>query len=217
MTEFFSIHFFKMEKKRKDDLVFLVPEPPARQNHSHLPWFLLLTGISILFLSLAGYFYTRSNFKLVRLVVDIDQVKNPVCSGIADQDKFDCHPEASATEDVCQQRGCCYNPVGASKTSDFPPLKVPWCFYPSDYAGYVLGKVLQDGKDIRATLKRNTPSGFPHDIQILNLVVSFIDDSMIRVKVRITCFLVYNFLKNIILCFTSEICLFAEYGIHDTN
>ena len=55
------------------------------------------------------------------------------------KDRIDCHPDPSAYEEKCQERGCVWEPV----EEDGPP----WCYYPPDYGYLMVGDpvVTQDG------------------------------------------------------------------------
>ncbi|GFV13584.1 lysosomal alpha-glucosidase [Trichonephila clavipes] len=154
-----------------DDIIYLIEDETPKSRISVL-WLILFIGIALCFLSFATVYhfrYSRPPF--------IDY--SPVCTGIADLDKFDCHPDDNASEHSCLQRNCCYQP----KAKNFPPLNIPYCYYPSNYNGYVIGNISQDGRYIRADLNRSSPSGFPKDIVNLQLVISFIDDYTLRIKI----------------------------------
>ena len=64
------------------------------------------------------------------------------CS-IADDSRFDCFPQLGATEGKCEARGCCWRlpmnkevrPAGSNKTG-LTNLATPYCFFPSNFAGY---------------------------------------------------------------------------------
>lgn len=177
----------KQQKQRKDDIVYLVPEEPPRSPRVSFLWVSLIIGFALCcFLSFALW---KNSVLLVRYTRDNNNNCNsPACSGIPDSDKFDCHPEGGATQEKCVQRGCCYQSKGVPwEGKDYPPLNVPYCYYPSNYEGYsVEQSVRLDGRQITAKLKRNAPSGYPKDIQNLDLVITFIDDQTIRVKVCIS-------------------------------
>lgn len=92
----------------------------------------------------------------------------PDCSGIPDPKKFDCHPDVGVTRERCLKRGCCFQ----EPSEDFPPLNVPYCYFPEGYGGYEISDIHQEANEVRASLKRKIPSGFPSDVQELNLLVS---------------------------------------------
>ncbi|KAG8183258.1 hypothetical protein JTE90_006454 [Oedothorax gibbosus] len=104
-------------------------------------------------------------------------------------EKFDCHPDRPVSEKECLKRGCCYKPasdltVTEDDLIDSRFLGVPSCYYSSKYVGYEIGNISSTTDGIAATLSRKIPSGFPRDIQRVNLEVVFIDDASLRIKVR---------------------------------
>lgn len=112
-----------------------------------------------------------------------------VCSiDVPDNEKFDCHPDRPVSEEECLKRGCCYSPESDLTVKDFDLidsryLGVPSCYYSSKYVGYELGNVTSSADGLTATLSRKIPSGFPSDVQSLDLEVVFIDDANLRIKV----------------------------------
>ncbi|EDO41811.1 predicted protein [Nematostella vectensis] len=64
--------------------------------------------------------------------------------------RFDCFPEAGATEELCQARGCCWVPAEnrpprpeptSKPTGVNAPLDIPYCFYPLNYGYSLTSKV----------------------------------------------------------------------------
>lgn len=180
-----------MKAPRKDDTFQLIADDTPRNKTSPL-WLLVIVGLVLCFLGFATWAHGHYNITFYHITV---KRKGPVCTGIPDSERFDCHPEPYATEKSCLQRGCCYRSAQNSKNGSFPRLNVPWCFYPSNYNGYSIENITQDGKRMSANLKRSTPSGFPKDILNLRLVISFIDDCTLRIKVCIS--YVFTFLYNL--------------------
>ncbi|GFQ91347.1 lysosomal alpha-glucosidase [Trichonephila clavata] len=166
-------------KKHEYDLFYLIRDQKRKNKPSVLGLFLLM-GFILCFLAFA----TRSNrFSIVLFNVstETESEYSPVCAGISDLDKFDCHPDDNVSEQSCLQRGCCYQAKNIKNTA--VPLNVPYCYYPSNYNGYSIGNIVQDGRQITADLKRSTSSGFPNDVLSLHLIITFIDDSILRIKI----------------------------------
>ncbi|GFY49527.1 lysosomal alpha-glucosidase [Trichonephila inaurata madagascariensis] len=166
-----------MKGHTNDDIFYLIKEERQKSRISVL-WLILLIGIALCFLSFATLYHFRYS-RPPLITIEIKSDYSPVCTGIADLDKFDCHPDDNVSKQSCLQRNCCYQP----KAKNFPPLNIPYCYYPSNYNGYVIGNISQDGRHIRADLKRSSPSGFPKDVVSLHLVISFIDDYTLRIKI----------------------------------
>ncbi|GIY52230.1 lysosomal alpha-glucosidase [Caerostris darwini] len=173
-----------MDKKKapkNDDVFSLIPEERPRNKTSVL-WLLVFGVFVLCFLGVATWYYGRHTVYLFHFGKKPKCDYSPLCTGISNLDKFDCHPDPNASKESCLQRGCCYqsNKNDISVNSN---LNVPYCFYPSNYEGYSIGNITQDGRHIRADLKRDSPSGFPNDILSLHLVISFIDDCTLRIKI----------------------------------
>lgn len=96
------------------------------------------------------------------------------CDNIAPSERYSCNPEPNGTEASCKERGCCYQ-ADADK-------KAPTCFFPRNYDGYLV-KVLSESKfQLVAELKRNRASGFLKDVALVSLVVTFVNENLIRLK-----------------------------------
>ncbi|XP_054724424.1 lysosomal alpha-glucosidase-like [Uloborus diversus] len=130
--------------------------------------------VAIALVAVAVWFSTRPS--------DQNADKNPVCKDTPDIKKFDCHPDQPLSEKQCLNRGCCYAVPDTSKNGG-ASVNVPYCFYPSDYLGYAISNVSEAKSKIQARLTRKTPSGFPEEIKNLNLVIRFIDDYSLRIKI----------------------------------
>ncbi|KAG8183257.1 hypothetical protein JTE90_006453 [Oedothorax gibbosus] len=107
---------------------------------------------------------------------------------VPDNEKFDCHPDRPVSEKECLKRGCCYKPASdlTVKEDDLINsrfLGVPSCYYSSKYVGYEITSITLTADGIVAHLNRATPSGFPKDIQNVNLEVTLIDDASLRIKI----------------------------------
>ncbi|KAG8183259.1 hypothetical protein JTE90_006455 [Oedothorax gibbosus] len=108
---------------------------------------------------------------------------------VPDNEKFDCHPDRPVSEKECLKRGCCYKQASDLTVTedgliDSRFLGVPSCYYSTKYVGYEILNVSSTTGGVKATLSRKIPSGFPRDIQRVNLEVIFIDDASLRIKVR---------------------------------
>ncbi|KAG8182551.1 hypothetical protein JTE90_002085 [Oedothorax gibbosus] len=168
----------KLPKRDDETFIFAISDRPRRSSRPSLT---LVALILFCFLSIALWHNTKHSF-LIRFVWD--ECDSPNCDGIPDLEKFDCYPEGSVDKDKCQQRGCCFKSNGGREVEDFPPLNVPYCYYPSNYNGYTVSQTVQlDGRQITASLKRVTPSGYPDDVKNLKLVITFIDDGNLRIKI----------------------------------
>lgn len=58
---------------------------------------------------------------------------------VDDNQRFDCFPDKGATQQSCQQRGCCWRPATTLENSYNKygvPLNVPYCFYGTGSFGY---------------------------------------------------------------------------------
>lgn len=154
-------------------------------------------------------FRTRNNFNLICLLqvlsltlvlriceglyakngINYNELSNsnlsvPVCLDIPDEKKFDCYPDAPVKENDCVSRGCCFSvPKSFVSSSSLPPLNVPYCYYPSNYKGYSITGIFKTSRRIRIKLERVQPSGFPKDSNNVNVLVSYLDDNSLRIKV----------------------------------
>lgn len=116
----------------------------------------------------------------------------PQCTNIPPGNKHDCWPESvGLSKDKCEQRGCCYQALLS------PDMKgVPWCFYPTGYQGYMVQSVQTTSTGVKVKLQLSHPSGWPSDVNQLNLDVTydsaerlhfkFYDPSTSRFEVPIT-------------------------------
>ncbi|XP_055950335.1 lysosomal alpha-glucosidase-like [Argiope bruennichi] len=171
-----------MKVPKKDDTFDLISENRRRNKTSPL-WLLVIVGFVLCFLGFVTWVHSNYSITFYHITVKRRPDCAPVCTGIPDLERFDCHPDPKATEESCRQRGCCYRSSQTSANGSSLHLSIPYCFYPSNYNGYSLDNITQDGRHIRANLKRSSSSGFPNDIQNLRLVISFIDDCTLRIKI----------------------------------
>lgn len=139
---------------------------------------------------LAWYYGKNKNEKTLK--IPENNVLSYVCSEVPDELKYDCYPDAPVDEAECINRGCCYSSRENSlHKASFPPLNVPYCYYPSDYKGYIVEDVVETSKRIIIKLRRILKSGFPKDVSNINVLISYIDDNSLRIKV---CYIVIIYL-----------------------
>uniref|UniRef100_A0A3B4AN37 P-type domain-containing protein n=1 Tax=Periophthalmus magnuspinnatus TaxID=409849 RepID=A0A3B4AN37_9GOBI len=84
----------------------------------------------------------------------------PQCPNIPLAERVDCYPDAGASKQQCEARGCCWSPLDERN--------VPWCYFSTNH-GYTVESVDQSNPNaLKATLKRMAaPSLFGADIQEL--------------------------------------------------
>ncbi|XP_017279452.1 maltase-glucoamylase, intestinal [Kryptolebias marmoratus] len=93
-----------------------------------------------------------------------DETKDPFvpqCPTIQLAERVDCFPDAGASKEKCEQRGCCWSPLDEKN--------VPWCFFSTNH-GYTVQSIEQPNSFvINAQLKRMpSPSLFGADIEQLS-------------------------------------------------
>nr|XP_057936355.1 sucrase-isomaltase, intestinal [Doryrhamphus excisus] len=100
----------------------------------------------------------------------------PLCPNIPHAERVDCFPDAGASKQGCQQRGCCWSPLDEHN--------VPWCFF-STNQGYTVESVEQpDPYVMKASLKRMAaPSLFGADIQELSFHAEMQTGNRLRFKI----------------------------------
>jgi len=59
---------------------------------------------------------------------------------------------------------------------------VPACFIPTDYVGYKVKEIKKDFSHIFITLERDVPSGLPNEIKTVSVVVTFLNNKSLRIK-----------------------------------
>lgn len=128
--------------------------------------------------------FTKSNYSK-------EKNKNESCAILSDNEKFDCYPEDGGNEELCSKRECCWQPKN-NKSVDFPPLNVPWCFYPKSYGGYQYLNVSYSTNGVRAFMKRTFASPYPDDVQILRLDFHYESSDRLHLKV-----IFFQFLKSL--------------------
>ncbi|XP_069543659.1 sucrase-isomaltase, intestinal [Brachyistius frenatus] len=100
----------------------------------------------------------------------------PQCPNIPLAERVDCFPDAGASKQTCEQRGCCWEPLDERN--------VPWCFFSTNH-GYTVESVEQpDPYVMQAKLKRNpSPSLFGADVQELSFHAEMQSNNRLRFKI----------------------------------
>lgn len=182
----------KVKMNKMDKSYFLLPDSKIRNSDRtefrDVVLILLIISASCFFL------YFMKGFIQTIIPDDVFFDVEPVCKNIPDLEKLDCYPDAPVTEAECINRGCCFSvPKKMSSNVSLPPLNVPYCYYPSNYKGYEITDVKRKPTEIIILLHRIKPSGFPKDISTLRLLIKFIDNSMLRIKVNYLLLLYFYF------------------------
>nr|CAI5826996.1 unnamed protein product [Callosobruchus analis] len=103
------------------------------------------------------------------------------CRLVTNKDKFDCLPTESPNQQTCEARGCCWIPVHHVETTK-PPLDTPDCFYPPNYSTYQFFNISETKYGLVAFLRRNFSSTYPHDVEVLKMIVKYETESRLHVK-----------------------------------
>lgn len=148
-----------------------------------------------------------------------EEVK-PHCPTIPANLKFDCYPEDGITKEKCENRGCCWKipeeheqpdpekqylhfstyDFATNSSLHLPPLKEPYCYYPSNYSSYNMQSLVPTETGYVGVLTRDTPSYYPEDIKTLALNIKFETKTRLHFKVSgkivlLICTLLYKFLS----------------------
>ncbi|XP_029026154.1 sucrase-isomaltase, intestinal-like [Betta splendens] len=98
------------------------------------------------------------------------------CPNIPHAERVDCYPDGGASQQKCEQRGCCWTPLTESN--------VPWCFFPANQGYVVESKEEPNRFELRAQLKRlASPSLFGGDVQELALHAEMQTSNRLRFKI----------------------------------
>lgn len=100
------------------------------------------------------------------------------CSNLKNEERFDCFPEINASQQACEDRGCCWVPANNGLTKD-----IPWCFYPQNVGGYEYINRTDTPNGQLAYLRRTFNSAYPRDVQTLKLEVEHQTNERVRVKI----------------------------------
>ncbi|KAF7699232.1 hypothetical protein HF521_003974 [Silurus meridionalis] len=98
------------------------------------------------------------------------------CPIISLSERVDCFPDAGASQQRCQERGCCWSPNDQTN--------VPWCFFSSNHGYTVVSQSQPNSGKIEARLERqNAPSLFGSDILQLSFVAEMQTENRLRFKI----------------------------------
>ncbi|OXB77046.1 UNVERIFIED_CONTAM: hypothetical protein H355_007693 [Colinus virginianus] len=99
-------------------------------------------------------------------------------------EKFDCHPESSATKESCEQRGCIWE-------VDTSPQDVPYCYYSSADNNYAVSELRYTSQGMEANVTLSTTTTTTGGTQrsttpigTLRLQVIHHSDHLLQFKVR---------------------------------
>uniref|UniRef100_A0A3Q3EIB9 alpha-glucosidase n=1 Tax=Labrus bergylta TaxID=56723 RepID=A0A3Q3EIB9_9LABR len=100
----------------------------------------------------------------------------PQCPNIPQAERIDCYPDAGASKQLCEKRGCCWSPLDERN--------VPWCFFSTNH-GYTVESVERPSAHVlKAQLKRMaSPSLFGADVQELAFHAEMQTDKRLRFKI----------------------------------
>lgn len=145
-----------------------------------------LLSVTLVIGGCLGWYYGKGSNEKTLNVPD-KKTLSYICTDVPDEQKYDCYPDAPVDETQCLNRGCCYSAKeNVLHQSSLPPLNVPYCYYPSSYTGYSVKDVIESSRRLLIKLQRVQKSGFVKDVSNINVLVSYIDDTSLRIKV---CFL----------------------------
>ncbi|XP_043558940.1 maltase-glucoamylase, intestinal [Chiloscyllium plagiosum] len=101
----------------------------------------------------------------------------PFCSfAIQDNDRTNCYPEAGASRERCEARGCCWKPVTNGSG--------PWCFFAVNIGYKVQESVKKTQTGFETLLHRiPSPSLYGNDIEILRLTTEIQTPNRFRFKI----------------------------------
>nr|XP_046244835.1 maltase-glucoamylase, intestinal [Scatophagus argus] len=98
------------------------------------------------------------------------------CPNIALAERVDCFPDAGASKQKCEERGCCWSPQNERN--------VPWCFFSTNHGYSVKSTEHPTPFEIKAQLNRMaSPSLFGADIQELSFHAEMQSNNRLRFKI----------------------------------
>ncbi|XP_075544667.1 lysosomal alpha-glucosidase-like [Dermacentor variabilis] len=106
---------------------------------------------------------------------------NEQCQLASIADRFDCYPEPGSSQKGCEARGCCWGALGDASPDGQP--NIPYCYYPTDYQGYVLDGLDHFPDRISAKLRRIIPSGIDKDVQSVAVNIVFYENDTARITI----------------------------------
>ena len=101
--------------------------------------------------------------------------------------RFDCHPDPGANPSRCAARGCCWHRRTVSKPTKKQRINIPYCFFPTNYNGYILDETrdTDTGFTSRVLRPRSSRSGWPDDVFELKLEVVYETQTRLHFKVTL--------------------------------
>ncbi|KAL3992154.1 werner syndrome ATP-dependent helicase [Sarotherodon galilaeus] len=131
--------------------------------------FVIMTVISIAFIVL--FATGQSGVK-----EEITDTFVPTCPSMPLGERVDCFPDSGASQEKCQERGCCWSPRDESN--------VPWCFFPTNYGYTVESQETPNSYAIKAKLTRmESPSLFGQHIKELAIDAEMQTKNRLRFKI----------------------------------
>lgn len=100
------------------------------------------------------------------------------CS-IPEDQRFDCNPEVSASQKVCESRGCCWIPSKGPRIEG-----APRCFYPLNYEGYQTEGVKETKYGLTANITRVSSGYYPNIVKTLKMDLYFETSRRLHFKVN---------------------------------
>ena len=104
--------------------------------------------------------------------------------------RFDCYPSADVDEAKCKSRGCCWIPgsnvatAPGNGTGTGVRTGMPFCFYPVGHQSYSVQTRTKTRNGSIIFLKRVRDSGYPDDVDLVRVDVTFPKKRTMRVKVN---------------------------------
>ncbi|XP_062860469.1 sucrase-isomaltase, intestinal [Trichomycterus rosablanca] len=100
----------------------------------------------------------------------------PVCPNIPMAERVDCFPDAGASKQKCQARGCCWSPLDETN--------VPWCYFSTNHGYDVISENQPSNTKREAKLRRkDSPSLFGGDIIELSVIAEMQTENRLRFKI----------------------------------
>uniref|UniRef100_A0A3P9BW15 P-type domain-containing protein n=1 Tax=Maylandia zebra TaxID=106582 RepID=A0A3P9BW15_9CICH len=100
----------------------------------------------------------------------------PTCPSMPLGERVDCFPDSGASQEICQERGCCWSPRDESN--------VPWCFFPTNYGYTVESQETPNSYAIKAKLTRmESPPLFGQHIKELAIDAEMQTKNRLRFKI----------------------------------
>lgn len=100
------------------------------------------------------------------------------CEQISDRDRFDCYPEAGASQDKCQQRNCCWK-----QADSLDDVNVPYCYYPKDFPAYDLEKIEETEFGLRIRINKSLTGYMPNERNDLTVDVVYETNQRLRIRI----------------------------------